>query len=106
MEIWSLRRQGFSVRAIARRTGLDRRTVKKYIEAGEFPRYKAVNRKSALESYHKLIDDWLAQEDYQATRLYNTPQKLDRGLQGKLRDGQALCQEGQGAERPCSIRAV
>ncbi|MBF0555414.1 MAG: response regulator transcription factor [Nitrospirae bacterium] len=37
MDIWSLKRQGFSDRAIARKLGIDRRTVKKYIEAKEFP---------------------------------------------------------------------
>ena len=70
MDIWSLKRQGFSDRAIAKRLGIDRRTVKKYIETVEMPRYKAVNRKSGLEPYHELIKGWLADDDYQATNLY------------------------------------
>ena len=71
MDIWSLKRQGFSDSAIARRVGLDRRTVKKYLVNKEFPCYSAVNRKSDLEPYHKLIGDWLSQEDYQATRIHD-----------------------------------
>ncbi len=70
MEIWSLKRQGLSHRAIARRLGLDRRTVKRHLAEREFPRYNTVNRMSALEPYHSLIRDWLSQEDYQATRIY------------------------------------
>ncbi|MBF0318298.1 MAG: hypothetical protein HQL01_00635 [Nitrospirae bacterium] len=70
MDIWSLKRQGFSDRAIGKRLGIDRRTVKKYIETVELPRYKKVNRKSGLEAYHELIKGWLADDDYQATNLY------------------------------------
>jgi len=69
MDIWSLKRQGFSDTAIGRRVGLDRRTVKKYLEKKEFPKYSTVNRTSSLEPYHKLIEGWLSQEDYKATRI-------------------------------------
>jgi len=69
MDIWSLKRQGFSYVAIGRRVGLDRRTVKKYLEKKEFPKYNTVNRTSDLEPYHKLIEGWLSQEDYKATRI-------------------------------------
>jgi transposase len=69
MDIWSLKRQGFSERAIGRRLGLHRNTVKKYLEAGEIPKYSTVNRTSKLEPYHGLIKGWLSQEDYQATRI-------------------------------------
>jgi transposase len=75
-----MKRQGLSDRAIARRLGIDRRTVKKYIETGEFPSYKAVDRKSGLEPYYELIKGWLSQEDYQATKLYE--KVLFQGYQG------------------------
>ncbi|MFQ5606272.1 MAG: IS21 family transposase [bacterium] len=71
MDIWSLKKQGYSDSAIGRKVGLDRRTVKKYLENKEFPRYSAVNRKSDLEQYHRLIEDWLSQENYQATRIHD-----------------------------------
>jgi transposase len=51
-------------------TGLNWRTVEKYLKAGEIPKYKVVNRKSDLEPYYQMIGDWLKTEDYEATRVY------------------------------------
>lgn len=70
MNIRSLKKQGYSNRAIARITGLDRRTVKKYLKEGELPIYKKVNRQSKLEEYKPLIAGWLSQENYQASRIH------------------------------------
>jgi len=70
MEIWALKRQGYSNRAIARKLGIHRKTVKKYLEAREFPAYREVQRQSALSPYHKIIEDWLSTEDYLATRVH------------------------------------
>ena len=70
MDIWSLKREGFSNRAIARQLGLDRRTGARYIRNGEFPQYQVVNRRSGLTPYHEMIKDWLGQEDYPC---YDTP---------------------------------
>jgi transposase len=55
MDIWSLKRQGFSDSAISRRVGLDRRTVKKYLEKRDFPRYSTVNRGSKLVVPEKVV---------------------------------------------------
>lgn len=71
MDIWSLKRQGLSNRAIARRLGLDRRTVAKYLENREFPSYKTVNRESGLKPYHQMIKDWLKDDNFQATRIHD-----------------------------------
>lgn len=70
MEIWAVKRQGYSSRAIARKLGIHRKTVKKYLEEREFPAYRAVERHSQLEPYYKIIDDWLSTEDYRATRVH------------------------------------
>lgn len=70
MDIWALKRQGYSIRAIAKKLGLHRKTVKKYLETGEFPAYRKVKRKSALEPWYGTIGDWLNAEDYQATRIH------------------------------------
>jgi transposase len=70
VDIWSLARQGYSKREIARKLGLNFRTVAKYLKTGELPQYKKVSRHSKLEPYYGMIQDWLAQEDYQATRIY------------------------------------
>lgn len=70
MEIWALKRQGYSNRAIARKLGVHRKTVKKYLERTAFAQYRAVSRKSGLEPYYGMIDDWLSREDYQAARVH------------------------------------
>ena len=70
MDIWVLQRQGHSVHSISRLTGLNRRTVSKYLEAGEIPKYQVEHRRSGLEPYYQMVGDWLRSEDYQATRIY------------------------------------
>jgi len=70
MDIRSLANQGYSHRQIARMCGLHRMTVKKYLTEGVLPVYKKVVRKSALEPYYGLIQGWLSQQDYQATRIH------------------------------------
>ncbi len=71
MDIFTLRRQGHSIRAIARRLGLHRDTVRKYLEQGELPRYtKGKRRASMLDPYKQVIQDLLAEDAYQATWLF------------------------------------
>ena len=70
MDIRSLKKQGYSDRAIARMSGLHRKTVKKYLEENILPTYKAINRENKLELFKNLIDGWLSQEDYQSTRIH------------------------------------
>ena len=70
MNMRSLKKQAYSNRAIARMTGLDKRTVKKYLKEGEIPIYKKVIRQSKLESFKPLIEGWLSQENYQVSRIY------------------------------------
>ncbi len=70
MDIWVLHRQGHSIRSICRMTGLNWRTVDKYLKAGEIPKYKVESRKSDLEPYYRMIGDWLKAENYKAIRIY------------------------------------
>lgn len=70
MDIRSLATQGYSHRQIARMCGLHRQTVKKYLSEGVLPVYKKAVRKSILEPYYGLIQGWLSQQDYQATRIH------------------------------------
>lgn len=70
MDIRSLAKQGYSARAISRMTGIHRETVKKYLEEQNIPVYRQRERGSILKPYHDLIRDWLSQQDYQATRIY------------------------------------
>ena len=78
MDIISLHRQGLSLRAIAKKLGIHRNTVKKYITGKRFPQYRKNKRqKSILDPYYQIIDDFLAEDDYQATWIYEKLKKLE-----------------------------
>ena len=63
MDIWTLHKHGFSQRAIAKKLGISRNTVKKYLISQEAPQYRSTVRESVLEPYKKTIESWLQQED-------------------------------------------
>ena len=84
MDIIALHRQGLSQRKIAEKLGLHRKTVKKYIESKSLPAYNKTNRQeSILDPFHQLIDDYLAEDDYQATWILERLQKI--GYQGSYK---------------------
>lgn len=59
---WALR-ENMSIREIARRTGLARNTVKKYLAAGvEEPRYAKRVSPSKLDPYAQKLSMWLQME--------------------------------------------
>src|SRR5574337_665166 len=70
MEIWALKRQGYSNRTIARKLGIHRQTVKKYLATHEFPVYRVAKRTSGLAPYYRMIEEWLSTENYQATKVH------------------------------------
>jgi transposase len=73
--VW--KRQGLSQRAIARKLGISRETVRKYLAAGEQAgRYEARNRVSKVAGYVDTIQQWLAEEPYQATWIYDRLSKM------------------------------
>jgi len=74
MDIRALRKQGYSHRQIAKLTGLHRATVRKYLEEGSVPVYRKSARVSALAPYYGMIGDWLAAQDYRATKVYDLVQ--------------------------------
>jgi len=77
MDILVLARQGYSVRAIARKLGIHRKTVKKYLEAGGPPVYRKRKRKgSILDPYRGVIRDWLAEDNFRATWIYERLRSL------------------------------
>lgn len=68
MDIIALKRQGHSLRWIARKLGIHRKTVKQHLESNSFPAYnRKTTKPSILEPYHQVIRDFLDEEDYQAT---------------------------------------
>ena len=71
MDIKVMHRNGLSIRRIARTTGLHRETVKRHLESDSFPQYhKTTRRKSILDPYRQLIEEYLDQDDYQATWIF------------------------------------
>ena len=84
MMILELHRQGLSITAIARRTGRDPKTVRKYIERGlEPPVYgpRHVGRPSKLAPYLDYLRERLeAFPDLSAVRL--TREIRERGYKG------------------------
>ena len=77
MDIIALRRQGCSLREISHKLGIHRTTVKKYLTEGRPPRYqKSARSKSILDPYRQMIDDWLEQDNYRASRIYRQIKNL------------------------------
>ncbi len=59
------------MRFIARKLGLHRNTVKKYILGRRFPEYRRTERRiSILASFARMIHDWLSQDNYRASWIW------------------------------------
>jgi transposase len=74
LDILDLYRSGLTQRAIARKLGISRNTVKKYIENPErCMKSKAYSqRQSILDPYEKLVKAWLDEDEYyKATWIYD-----------------------------------
>lgn len=72
MNIFSLARQGHSERAIARKLGIHRKTVKTHLASGELAgSNKRQKRPSLLDPYHQVIQDFLDVDDYKATWIFD-----------------------------------
>lgn len=77
MDILAFHRQGHSMRWIAKKLGVHRNTVKKFIIQKKLPQYcKQKRRESILSPYHPIIRDWLNQDDYRATWIFDKIQGL------------------------------
>lgn len=74
MDILTLKKKGLSQRTIARKLGISRNTVKKYLENPEFPdsQKRRIKRKSLLDPYVGNIAAWLEEDpDYSGTWIYD-----------------------------------
>jgi len=74
LDILTLKKKGLSQRKIARKLGISRNTVKKYLENPEFPdsRNGDRKRKSLLDPYVGNIEAWLKEDfDYTGTWIYD-----------------------------------
>jgi len=81
MDIVALHRQGHSIRFIAKKLGMHRNTVKKFIEGRRFPAYERGKRGiSILAPFVRFILDWLSQDDYRASWVFEKLKQI--GYQG------------------------
>lgn len=84
MDIIALKRAGHSIRFIARKLGIHRKTVKRHLAAQSFPQYSRTSRKeSVLQPYHQTIRDFLDEDDYQATWIFERLKRM--GYAGSYR---------------------
>ena len=73
MDILLLKRRGLSQRQIAKKLGISRNTVKKYIEnRGDPEERKTIQRKSLVDPFNDNIAYWLDEDlEYRATWIYD-----------------------------------
>lgn len=77
MDIKAMFRNGLSIRKIAKATGLHRSTVAKYIESDTLPEYrKRTRRESILDPYRQIIEDYLEEDDYQASWIFDKLKRM------------------------------
>jgi len=95
MEVMYLHRQGLKKRAIARKLGLSRETVSKYLACGGDQKpYDASGREGFLEPFRDRIRAWLEEDDYRATWMYD--RLVPMGYEGGLRTVQRFVREERG----------
>jgi len=77
MDIIALKRQGHSIRWIAKKLGIHRNTVKKHLERKSFPAYTRKKAKpSILEPFYPVIRDFLNEDDYRATWIFDRVKRM------------------------------
>lgn len=77
MDILAFKRQGHSIRWIARKLGIHRETVKKHLESNSFPAYtRKTVKPSILDPYHQVSRDFLDEDDYQATWIFERLKRM------------------------------
>ena len=79
---WHLR-DGIPIREIARRTGLSRNTVRKYLASKDLePAYPSRKSPSKLDSYEETLTNWLFRESRRHRKQRRTVKQLYRDLVG------------------------
>ncbi len=77
---WALRNQ-LSIRAISRRTGLSRNTIRKYLRSGAVePKFKVPERPSKLDQFVDKLSHWLKVEAGKSRKQKRTVKQLHADL--------------------------
>ena len=77
---WALR-DGMPIREIARRTGVFRNTIKKYLRAGIVePEFQTPDRPSKLDPYPEKLTAWLVSEQRKSRKERRTAKQMHADL--------------------------
>nr|MDA8251168.1 IS21 family transposase [Rhodospirillales bacterium] len=77
---WALRDQ-LSIRAISRRTGLSRNTIRRYLRSGTVePKFKVPERPSKLDPFAEKLSHWLKVEAGKSRKQKRTVKQLHADL--------------------------
>ena len=84
---WALR-EGISIRAISRRTGLSRNTVRKYLRSGAVEaKFNVPERPSRLDPFADKLSLWLTAEAGKSRKQRRTVKQLRADLAALGHDG-------------------
>jgi len=106
MEVYHIKhmseKENKSLREIARETGHDFRTVKKYVEIEDFNEQKNIRKKhSKLDPYKPTIDEWLEDDKQMKAKQRHTAKAVYNRL---CRENDQICPENESF--PLSERTV
>ena len=75
--IKDLSQMGCGISEIKRRTGKDRKTIRKYLEQEDFSpqQLKENKRSSKLDPYKETIKEWLREDEKQMNNCMNLPKR-------------------------------
>jgi transcriptional regulator with XRE-family HTH domain len=80
IRLWALRKK-MPIREIARRTGLSRNTIKKYLRAGFVePQFQSLDRPSKLDPFAEKLSGWLVTEQRKSRKQRRTAKQMHADL--------------------------
>ncbi|MHB1812545.1 MAG: IS21 family transposase [Thermoplasmataceae archaeon] len=89
--IKSMKEQGMSIREIARRTGISRKTVRKYIAMDKPGRYSRKGRQSVIAPYINYAKERIDRYNLSAFRIYE--ELKEKGYPGSYTTVKRICRE-------------
>ena len=83
IRLWALRKK-MPIREIARRTGLSRNTIRKYLRAGIVePQFQSLDRPSKLDPFAEKLAGWLVTEQRKSRKERRTAKQMHADLGAK-----------------------